>query len=153
MLSPHFVPLLLKPQNCRSAVSVQNHGTIIYASCASGCIRGARRAPCGARKSLKNSAIFGDDALKAWLRSKVKSINESLREVIALDLTKSAALGAFSAESERTLNLYDEASPIWYHDRPPVMNERPCDVADNLTLEVHAAGEQLALKVTVAGAT
>ena len=64
---------------------------------------------------------------KDLVQRKSESINESLREVIALDLAKSAALGTFPTESERALNLYDEASPIWYHDRPPVMNERPCD--------------------------
>jgi hypothetical protein len=58
---------------------------------------------------------------------RLKSINESLREVIALDLARSAALGTFPTESERALNLYDEASPLWYPDRPPVMNKRPCD--------------------------
>jgi hypothetical protein len=58
---------------------------------------------------------------------RLESINESLREVIALDLARSAALGTFPTESERALNLYDEASPLWYPDRPPVMNERPCD--------------------------
>ena len=58
---------------------------------------------------------------------KSESINESLKEVIALDLAKSAALGTFPTESERALNLYDEALPIWHNDRPPVMNERPCD--------------------------
>ena len=61
------------------------------------------------------------------VQRKSESINESLREVIALDLAKSAALGTFPTESERALDLYDEAPPIWYHDRPPVMNERPCD--------------------------
>ena len=64
---------------------------------------------------------------KDLVQRRSKSINENLREVIALDLAKSAALGTFPTESERALNLYDEASPIWYHDRPPVMNERPCD--------------------------
>jgi hypothetical protein len=64
---------------------------------------------------------------KDLVQRKSESINESLREVIALDLAKSAALGTFPTESERALNLYDEASPIWYNDRPPVMNERPCD--------------------------
>jgi hypothetical protein len=53
--------------------------------------------------------------------------NESLREVIALDLAISAALGTFPTESERALNLYNEASPIWYRVRPPVMKERTCD--------------------------
>jgi hypothetical protein len=64
---------------------------------------------------------------KDLVQRKSESINESLSEVIALDLAKSAALGTFPTESERALNLYDEASPIWYPDRPPVMNERPCD--------------------------
>jgi hypothetical protein len=64
---------------------------------------------------------------KDLVQRKSESINESLREVIALDLAKSAALGTFPTESERALNLYHEASPIWYRDRPPVMNERPCD--------------------------
>ena len=64
---------------------------------------------------------------KDLVQRKSESINESLREVIALDLAKSAAFGTFPTESERALNLYDEASPIWYNDRPPVMNERPCD--------------------------
>ena len=63
---------------------------------------------------------------KDLVQRKSESINESLREVIALDLAKSAALGTFPTESERALNLYDEASPIWYNDRPPVM-KRPCD--------------------------
>ena len=66
---------------------------------------------------------------KDLVQRESKSINENLREVIALDLAKSAALGTFPTESERALNLYDEASPIWYNDRPPVMNERPCDHA------------------------
>ena len=68
---------------------------------------------------------------KDLVQRKSESINESLREVIALDLAKSAALGTFPIESERALNLYDEASPIWYNDRPPVMNERPCDHEEN----------------------
>ena len=46
---------------------------------------------------------------------------------IALDLAKSAALGTFPTEAERVVDLYDEDPPIWCHDRPPVMNERPCD--------------------------
>ena len=64
---------------------------------------------------------------KDLVQRKSESINESLREVIALDLAKSAALDTFPTESERALTLYDEASPIWYQDRPPVINERPCD--------------------------
>jgi hypothetical protein len=38
-----------------------------------------------------------------------------------------AALGTFPTEAERVVDLYDEDPPIWCHDRPPVMNERPCD--------------------------
>jgi hypothetical protein len=42
---------------------------------------------------------------KDLVQRKSESINESLREVIALDLAKSAALGTFPTESERALNL------------------------------------------------
>jgi hypothetical protein len=64
---------------------------------------------------------------KSLVLRRLESINESLRDVIALDLARSAALGTFPTKTERVLNLYDEASPLWYPDRPPVMNERPCD--------------------------
>jgi hypothetical protein len=64
---------------------------------------------------------------KSLVLRRLESINESLRDVIALDLARSAALGTFPTKPERALNLYDEASPLWYPDRPPVMNERPCD--------------------------
>jgi hypothetical protein len=64
---------------------------------------------------------------KDLVQRQSKSINESLREIIALDLATTAALDTFPTESERALTLYDEASPIWYQDRPPVINERPCD--------------------------
>ena len=67
------------------------------------------------------------------VQRKSESINESLKEVIALDLANSAALGTFSTEAERVVDLYDEDPPIWYHDRPPVMNERPCDREENGT--------------------
>jgi hypothetical protein len=60
-----------------------------------------------------------------------ESINESLEEVLALGLAKSAALGTFPTDAERGEALYDEDPPIWYQDRPPVMNERPCDSEDN----------------------
>jgi hypothetical protein len=64
---------------------------------------------------------------KDLFQQKSESINENLREVIALDLAKSAALGTFPGRSGRVVGLYDEDPPIWYHDRLPVMNERPCD--------------------------
>ena len=64
---------------------------------------------------------------KDLVQRKSESINEGLREVVALDLAKNAALGTFPTESERALDLYDEAPPIWYPDQPQVMNERPCD--------------------------
>ena len=70
---------------------------------------------------------------KDLVQRKSKSINEGLKEVIALDLAKSAALGTFPTDAERALDLYDEAPPIWYLDRPPVMNERPCDHEENGT--------------------
>ena len=50
---------------------------------------------------------------------------------IALDLAKSAAFGTFPTEAERVVDLYEEDPPIWYQDRPPVMNERPWDNKDN----------------------
>jgi len=67
------------------------------------------------------------------VQRKSESMNESLKEVIALELAKSAALGTFPTESERALDLYDEAPPIWYRDRHPIMNERPCDHEENGT--------------------
>ena len=67
------------------------------------------------------------------VQRKSESMNESLREVIALELAKSAALGTFPTESERALDLYDETPPIWYRDRHPIMNERPCDHEENGT--------------------
>ena len=70
---------------------------------------------------------------KDLVQRKSELINESLREVIALDLARSAALGTFPTEAERVLALYDEDPPIWYNDRPPVMNERPCDHEENGT--------------------
>jgi hypothetical protein len=68
---------------------------------------------------------------KGLVQRRSKSINESLREVIALDLAKSAALGTFPTEAERVADLYDEDPPIWCRDRPTVMNERPCDHEQN----------------------
>jgi hypothetical protein len=70
---------------------------------------------------------------KDLVQRKSESINESLREVIALDLAKSAALGTFPTEAERVVGLYGEDPPIWYQDRLPVMNERRCDHEQNGT--------------------
>ena len=70
---------------------------------------------------------------KDLVERRSKSINENLREVIALDLAKSAALGTFRTESERAVDLYNEDLPIWFPDRPPIMNERPCDHEENGT--------------------
>jgi hypothetical protein len=70
---------------------------------------------------------------KNLVQRKSESINESLKEVVALGLAKSAALGTFPNETERAVDLYEEDPPIWYPDRPPVMNERPCDHEENGT--------------------
>jgi hypothetical protein len=70
---------------------------------------------------------------KDLVQRKAESINESLTEVIALDLAKSTALATFPTEAERVVDVYEEAPPIWYPDRPPVMNERPCDHEENGT--------------------
>jgi len=68
---------------------------------------------------------------KGLVKRKSKLINEGLEEVLALDLGKSAALGTFPTDAERALDLYDEAPPIWYPDRPPIMDERPSDQEEN----------------------
>ena len=44
---------------------------------------------------------------KDLVERKSESINESLREVIVLDLAKSAALRAFLTDAERALEPYD----------------------------------------------
>jgi hypothetical protein len=69
---------------------------------------------------------------KDLVQQKSESINENLREVIALDLAKSAALGTFPTVEERVVGLYHEDA-IWYENRPPVMTERPCDHEENGT--------------------
>ena len=53
-------------------------------------------------------------------------------KAIALDLARRAALGTFPTVEERVVGLYHEAA-IWFVDRPPVMNERPCDHEENGT--------------------
>lgn len=69
---------------------------------------------------------------KNLVQRKSDSINESFKEVIALGLAKNAALGTFPTE-ERAVNLFEEDPPVWYQDRPSVMNERPCDHEENGT--------------------
>ena len=68
---------------------------------------------------------------KELVQRKSESVNESLKEVVALNLAKTAALNTFPTEAERVLDLYDEHRPIWHPDRPPIMNERPCDHEEN----------------------
>jgi hypothetical protein len=71
-------------------------------------------------------------ALRLLLKvRKSESINESLKEIVALDLAKSAAIATFPTEAERVVDLYDEPPPIWYPDSPPIMNKQPCDYEEN----------------------
>jgi hypothetical protein len=70
---------------------------------------------------------------KDLVQRKTESINEGLREVVALDLARRVALGTFPNESERAFDLYEEAPPIWYPNRPQVINERACDHEENGT--------------------
>jgi hypothetical protein len=64
---------------------------------------------------------------KDLVQRKSKSINDNLREVIALDIARRVALATFPTGAERVLGLYHEDPPNWYPDRPQVMNERACD--------------------------
>jgi hypothetical protein len=67
-------------------------------------------------------------------RKQSEIINENPREkVIVLDLARRVALGTFPTVPERVIGLYEEDQPIWYEDRPHVMNERPCDKEENGT--------------------
>jgi hypothetical protein len=59
-----------------------------------------------------------------------KLVNEN---AIALDLARRAALGTLPTLAERAVGLYDEDPPIWYQERPHVMNERRCDNEENGT--------------------
>jgi hypothetical protein len=66
-------------------------------------------------------------------RKQSEVINENPNEkAIALDLARRAALGTFLTVEERVVGLYHEDA-IWYENRPPVMNERPCDHEKNGT--------------------
>src|SRR6476620_101622 len=64
-------------------------------------------------------------------RRQAKLGNEHLQEVIAIDLARGAAIATFPNVAGRSLGLYDEHPPIWYQERPEVMNERPCDHEEN----------------------
>src|ERR1700748_2922148 len=67
-------------------------------------------------------------------RKQAEIMNDNPREkVIVLDLARRAALGAFPTVTARVVGLYSEDQPIWYEDRPHVMNERPCDHEENGT--------------------
>ena len=85
----------------------------------------------------KNGHTFTDErevvveVPKGLVKRKSKLISEGLEEVLAVDLAKSAALGTFPTEAQRALDLYDENPAIWCPDRPPVMDERPCDHEEN----------------------
>ena len=70
---------------------------------------------------------------KDLVQRKSDLVNESLREGIALDLARRAALCTFATLFERVIGLYDEGPPTWHNQRPPVMNERPCDHEENGT--------------------
>jgi hypothetical protein len=60
------------------------------------------------------------------------SQSESTHEkATAIDLARRAALMTFPTVAERVVGLYEEDPPIWYEDRPHVMNERPCDHEEN----------------------
>jgi hypothetical protein len=50
------------------------------------------------------------------VQRKSELTNKSLKEVIALGLAKSAALGTFPTETERAVDLYDQGPPIWYRN-------------------------------------
>jgi hypothetical protein len=70
---------------------------------------------------------------KDLVQRKSELANESLKGGDCPRLAKSAAVSTFPTEAERAVDLYDEDPPIWYQDRPPVMNERPCDHEENGT--------------------
>jgi hypothetical protein len=54
-------------------------------------------------------------------------------KAIALKLARAAALGTFPTVGERVAGLYNEDAPLWYEERPSIMNQRPCDHEDNGT--------------------
>ena len=50
--------------------------------------------------------------------------------MFALDLARSAAFRTFPT-AEQDIKLYKEGQPTWLDERVSVMNERPCDYAEN----------------------
>ena len=67
-------------------------------------------------------------------RKQSENTRENSREkVIVLELARRAALGTFPTVLERVVGLYDEDPPIWYAERPHIMNERRCDNEENGT--------------------
>ena len=60
-------------------------------------------------------------------RKRSEIINENPSEkAIALNLARKAALGTFPTVEERVVGLYHEDA-IWYEEKPPGLDERPCD--------------------------
>jgi hypothetical protein len=67
-------------------------------------------------------------------RKQSRNTSKNSREkVIVLELARRAAIGTFQSVTERVVGLYDEDTPIWYAERPHVMNERRCDNEENGT--------------------
>jgi hypothetical protein len=62
-------------------------------------------------------------------QSEIINANPS-EKAIALDLARRVALGTFPTVQERVEGL-DHEDAIWYENRPPVMNEQPCDHEEN----------------------
>ncbi len=67
------------------------------------------------------------------LKQSENTSKTSREKVIVLELARRAALGTFPTVTERVIGLYDEDQPIWYEDRPHIMNERRCDNEENGT--------------------
>jgi hypothetical protein len=60
-------------------------------------------------------------------RKQAELINENPRaEEIALHLARKAALDAFSSKGDPVISPHDE-DVLWYENRHPVMDGRPCD--------------------------
>jgi hypothetical protein len=82
-----------------------------------------------ARAQLREAVV---EVPKDLVRSKQsESANRRLRErVIAVGLARRAALDTFAAGADLIAWPYDEDA-LWYEDRTPIMNERPCDYEKN----------------------
>ena len=59
-------------------------------------------------------------------RNESEITDEELKNILALDLARRAALGTFPT-AEQDIKLYEEGPPAWLGERIGVMNERPCD--------------------------